>query len=199
MLNISNYVLLGVTLAFFGFVGLRRGVNRELLSLIGIALGLWLAGSLAVAVKAWVNLFFKLGRLALSGGFTADDPMSAWGQLRDQADLVQSPSQEQFLTLVVFVVIVLLFYQLGQQRIPPPEAFILRLLGLLAGGINGFLIAYYLLPLLFPTPTTVINVPTGELRAALNDSQTVAVVIVFFVVVLIGFGLYSASVSKKKS
>ncbi len=192
-------MLLGVTLSLFGFVGFRRGVNRELLSLIGIALGMWLAGNLGVAVKAWVNLFFKLGRFALTGGLTSDDPMAAWEEARNQLDLVQGSAQEQFLVLVAFVLIVLVFYQWGQRRFPAPDAFMLRVLGLLAGGINGFLVAYYLLPLLFPTPTTVINVPTGELRATLTDGQTVAVVIVFFVIVLIGFGLYSASGAKKRS
>jgi hypothetical protein len=99
----------------------------------------------------------------------------------------------QALSVVVFFLFVLVFYGAGQVRIPPPYSLVLSVLGAFAGAINGFLMAYYLVPIIFPAPQAVITVPSGEVQQTLTSAQTVARVVAFFVFVLIALGLYSAS------
>jgi uncharacterized membrane protein required for colicin V production len=197
-LTVNHYVLLTVMLAVFGVLGFRRGVNRELLALIGIGLGIWLGSGLGLVLKAWVNMTYKLGQFALTGGIRSADRAATWDAMRNMPDMVSTPAQERLLAVVVFALIVLLFYWIAQRRIPAPTAFIVRVLGLLAGAINGFLIAYYLLPIIFPTPETVIHLPSGQIRTVLTDSQTIAIVIVLLVVVLIGVGLHGAAAPKRR-
>ena len=64
---------------------------------------------------------------------------------------------------------------------------------MLAGAINGFLVCYYLVPLVFPKPRAIIAVPGGDVRGVLASGQTLALVAVSFVAILIAFGLYNAS------
>lgn len=196
--NVSQYMLVGLTLGLFAFVGFRRGVNRELLSMVGIGLGMLLATVLAPGLGPQVNRFYRLARFSLGGGLTADDPTAAWQKARELPNFVRTPADEQFLSVVVFAVIALLFYLWGQGRAATAHSLTSRVLGLLAGGINGFLVAYFLFPLIFPEPRAVITVPSGDISAALSSSQTIALAGVFFVVVLIAFGLHSASRSRRE-
>src|SRR4030042_1798854 len=72
--HVNQYSLVGITLAIFAFVGLRRGISRELLSMVGIGLGMLLANVLAPILGPQVNRFYRLGRFALGGGLAGDDP-----------------------------------------------------------------------------------------------------------------------------
>lgn len=196
--HVNQYLLVGLTLALFGFVGFRRGVNRELFSMVGIGLGMLLANVLAPQLGPQVNRFYRLTRFALGGGITGDDPVSAWQRVRELPDLISTPGDVQLLLVLVFVVTALFFYLWGQGRIAVAYSLTSRLLGLLAGGVNGFLVAYYLFPLLFPEPKAVITLPSDEVTAVLSNSQTIALASVFFVIVLIAFGLHSASRSRRE-
>jgi hypothetical protein len=197
-LTVDQYTLLVITLALFAFLGLRRGVNRELLFMAGIALAIFVADPLASALQPQVNRFYKLGHFALGGGLVGEDPTAAWRNVRDLPDLIRSPGDAQLLLLIVFVLIALIFYLWGQHGMPTPGAIMPKVLGLLAGGINGFLIAYFLFPLLFPQPATTITLPSTELNATLSSTRTLAWVAVFFVLVLIAFGLYGSTGPKRK-
>ncbi|MFP3896296.1 MAG: CvpA family protein [Anaerolineales bacterium] len=191
--NVNKYIFMGIVLGLFGFIGFRRGVNRELLSVIAVAVGMLVADRLAQIFYPLVNRFHKLARLALSGGLMAENPAEAWQEVQQLPSLVETPAEIQFLGMAFFFVIVLFFYVLGQGAIPPPRAIILRVLGLCVGLVNGFLMVYYLFPVLFSQPKTVIALPGGAVREALVDEQVVARVVALFVFVLIIFGLYSAS------
>jgi len=192
-ITIGYYLPVGATLLFFGFLGFRRGVNRELFSMFGIALGMWLASSLGPALVPLANRLYKLLRFALTEGLTSGDPTAAWQNAKAWPDLIRTTADVQLLALGVFVVIVLLFYLWGQGRARPPQTGMSKLLGLVAGGINGFLIAYFLFPALLPKSTAVITLPSGQINATLGNRQTVALAIVIFTVLLIAFGLHSAS------
>jgi len=196
--NMSQYAMMGLILGIFGFSGFRRGVNRELLSLVGMGLGMLLSAQLAVSLVPMVNRFYKLGRLALSGGLTSDNPVTAWQTVQDLPALVRTQADTEMLALFVFLLILVAFYLIGQVSFRPPDSMIPRILGLFMGVVTGFLFIYYFMPILFPGPEAVIRLPSGEVRDTLSNEQIVAWAITLLVSVLIIFGVYSASGAKRR-
>lgn len=194
--NVSEVVMLGVMLLVFAVIGFRRGVNRELLMIVGVVISMLMSEKVAGTLKGTINQFYKLGRMMLMGGLA--NPAAAWEKAQNTPPLVSTDMHLKLLGIVVFVGMVLFFYWWGQNRFPPPATWPLRALGLLAGAINGFLIVYYMFPILFPGPQTVITLPNAQVRNALVDSQSIARVVAFFVIILIAFGLHSASGASKK-
>ncbi|MEA3408332.1 MAG: CvpA family protein [Chloroflexota bacterium] len=191
--DVDKYIFMATILGLFGFIGFRRGANRELLSIIAVAVGMLLSDRLAQLFYPLVNRFHKLGQLALSGGLTSDNPAEAWQEVQKLPPLIETPADIQFLGLVIFFIIVLFFYLVGQRTIPSPYAIIMKILGMCVGVVNGFLMIYYLFPVLFPRSKAVIALPGGAVRETLMDEEVVARVVALFVFVLIIFGIYSAS------
>ena len=198
VLNISNYGLVTAMLVLFGLLGFRRGVSRELISLIGIGMGMLLATALAPKLTRWVNMLYQVVRFILGGGLGAADPVVVWDEASALPPLIRTSADEQLLALSLFILIVLIAYAWGQSAAARPQALLLRVLGAVAGAINGFLLAYYLFPIVFSRPSMVINVPSSQMQETLKDSQNIAIVIVVFVTVLISLGLYNASGPRKR-
>lgn len=185
-LTINQYLLLGITLALFAFLGWKRGVSRELLSMVGIGMAILFAPRFAPVAQPIVNRVSALARQA-SGANVAP------GQA-----LVKSAADLQTLQVLIFVLIVLVAYLLGQRLIRGSQSFGSRLLGTMAGVINGFLVAYHLFPAVLNRPRAVIMLPGAQLENTLSSPRNVALVVVFFVVLLVAFGLYSANASRAK-
>ena len=196
--NVSQYAVMGLALGLFGFLGFRRGVNRELLSLIGIGIGMLLATQFAPSLVPSVNRFYKLGRLAMSGGLTSDNPMEAWQSVQQLPALVQTPEEIELLGMIIFLLVFGFFYLAGEKSFPAPGSMTLRILGLGLGVITGFLFIYYLMPILFYGSRMVITLPSGEVRNTLFEGQVPAKMAALFVFVLIVFGVYTASGAKKR-
>jgi len=196
--TVNQYLLLGITLAVFGFLGFRRGINRELLSMVGIGLGMVISGNAGPALQPQVNRFYRMFRFAVGGGLTSSDPAAAWTKASQLPGIVTTSAQIQLLSLLVFIFIALVFYFMGQRLFPTAKSVMVKFLGLLAGGINGFLTSYYLFPLFLNESRAVVVLPGEEVTTTLSTPDNIALVAVFFVVVLIAFGLYSAGSSKKK-
>ena len=121
--NVSQYAVMGLALGLFGFLGFRRGVNRELLSLIGIGIGMLLATQFAPSLVPSVNRFYKLGRLAMSGGLTSDNPMEACQSVQQLPALVQTPEEIELLGMIIFLLVFGFFYLAGEKSFPAPEPF----------------------------------------------------------------------------
>ena len=108
--------------------------------------------------------------------------------------------------LVVFIYLVLLAYVVGNKRLSgkavpfgplviyPKLPLLSRFLGLASGLIEGYLIAYFVFPALFPKTETVIRVPTGATVDFLGEY--LPFVFIGLVSILIAFGLRSASLKK---
>lgn len=190
--TIDQYAIVGAALLAFGFVGLQRGVHRELISMAGIGVGALLSGWLARVLAPQINRTYRLTRFALEGGLSGEDPTDAWRRINALPDLVRSADDALGVSVVIFCLIVLVAYLWGQRRAPAPMTLLPRLLGLLAGALNGFIVCYYLVPLVFPKPRAIIAVPSGDVRGVLASGQTLALVAVSLVAILIAFGLYSA-------
>ena len=196
--TINQYLVLGIIFAVFAFLGFRRGVNRELLLMVGIGLAIMLAAKAGPSFQPQVNRFYKLARFALSGGLTSENPAEAWLGLSDLPPLIDTPEKVELLSLALFTLTVLFFYVLGEMFYAGPQSPWLGFLGLISGGINGFLIAYYLIPIVFPQPVAIIMVPSQQVNSTLADTQNWALIIVVFVAVLIALGLYSVAGSGRQ-
>jgi len=195
--DVSQSLVLGLAIGLFGLIGFRRGVNRELLFAVGIVLGILLASELSGALEPYVNRFYRLGKFALRGGLTSNDPAAAWQELKDEPLLIRDAQGQRNLSVGVFIATALLFYLLGEGSLPAPGSPILRLLGFLAGCVNGYLIAYYLVPIIFAKPVAVIAMAGGDMRQTLTDADTIARVVLISIIVLIAFGLVSASGARR--
>ena len=190
--TVDQHVVLAVVLGLFGLSGYRRGIDREFLLAVGILLAMAVSGSLASSVQHQVNRVHKLSRFALVGGLTSGDPSAAWRSVSGQPALVQTSADLGTLGVAIFLMCVLLFYMIGEAR-PANASVGGRVLGLLVGSLNGYLVARYLFPTALPKAMAIIAVPSGEIRGTLSDTNTIARVVVFAVLVLIAFGLHGAS------
>jgi len=171
----------------FGLMGLRRGVFRELLALVGVFLATMVGRWGAPFLEPWVNRFYQLGMFALRGGLATDDPASVLAEMGDLTLLVSSESDLLILGTTAFVLIVLTFYLLGEFVVDSPKTWSQRLSGIVLAGASGYFIAYFLAPRHLPAPETTIRFSTEDLLALLT--QNLIKVVLAFVVILIILGL----------
>ncbi len=196
--TVSQQMLIGIAAALFGYLGFRRGINRELLQMIGVFVSMVSASQLAPAMQDMVNRFYRLLRLMLTGALLGGDMLEAWQEVQALPPLIRTPEDMQMLSLVTFVVVLMMFYLIGQYQLPQPQSLALRLMGAFVGIINGFLIIYFLFPMVFTRPEAIILLPSEEVHQTLTDEQTVARIVALFIIVLIAFGLYTASAPKRR-
>ena len=203
---LTKLQVLAIIGAVFGLIGFSRGVAREIITTLGIIATYAVIRWGESFLVRWTNKFHKLLIFAAKGGMAAEDPTAIWPQVANLPPLVETESERLFLRLIVFAFLVLVSYAAGNRflrsktvpfgplAIYPKLSLLSRLLGLATGLMEGYLIAYFVLPEVFPKPETVIKLPTGPVAGFLT--QYVALVFVGFVAVLIAFGLRSTSLKK---
>jgi hypothetical protein len=201
--NIQLLLAIGVV---FGLIGFLRGVAREIITVVGIIIAYGLIRWGEASLVRWTNKFHKLFVFAAKGGLAADDPTAIWPQVANLPPLIETDGEKLAFRLAVFVLLVILAYVVGNRVLSsrkgtfgplatyPGLSILSRSLGLATGLIEGWLITYFVLPEVFPKRETVIRLPTGPVAGFL--SQNVALVFVGFVIVLIVYGLRSASLKK---
>jgi uncharacterized membrane protein required for colicin V production len=187
MIDLNQLYLIIGFVVLFGLMGLRRGVFRELLALVGVFLAMAVGKWGAPVLQPWVNRFYKLGMFALKGGLVSDDPASVLEEMGDLARLVSTESDLLILGTAAFVLIVLVFYLVGELVVDPPQTISQRLSGLVLAGVNGYFIAYFIAPRHLPAPETTIRFSTEGLVDLL--SQNLVKVVLAFVIILIILGL----------
>lgn len=192
--NVSQYAMMGILLGFFGLIGFRRGIRRELITLVGIGLAVLIVTYTVSPLVPQVNRFHRLAHFALNGGLGAENPGDVWEQTtQGLPPLVSGRDEEQVLGVLLFLLLIFLAYIFGNYTVPPPYSLFLRVIGFFAGMFNGFLVAIYLLPTIFPEPRVAVTLPGAEVQATLTSQQAIARAIALFVFVMIALGLYSAS------
>ena len=141
--TVNQYLLLGITLAVFGFVGFRRGVNRELLSMVGIGLGMMIAGSSGPALQPQVNQLYRMLRFAVGGGLSSSDPTAAWAVASKLPPIIATTAETQTLSLFVFIIVVIVAalivagVYLGKSRGSVGGAFKLGVIAPLTGDFGA--------------------------------------------------------------
>ena len=83
MINLNQLYLVTGFIILFGIMGLRRGISRELLSLVGVFLAMAVGKWGAPSLQPWVNRSYKLVMFALKGGMVSEDPGSVLTKMGD--------------------------------------------------------------------------------------------------------------------
>ena len=204
-MTLTNLHVLLAGGAVFGLIGFLRGVAREIITTIGIIIAYAALKWGELSLIGWANKLFRIAMFVLRGGLAADDPTVAWGQVSGLS-LVETDGEKLIFKLFVFTLAVIWAYVVGNKRLSgktvpfgplaiyPDLPLLSRSLGLVSGLIEGYLIAYFVFPEIFPKTETVISVPTGTTVEFLGEY--IPFVFVGFVAILIAFGLRSASLKK---
>jgi uncharacterized membrane protein required for colicin V production len=196
VINLNQFYLIIGFVVLLGLMGLRRGVFRELLTLVGvfvaIAVGKWGADFL----KPWVNRSYRLMMFALKGGLAAEDPSSIFKEISGLTPPVTTAHDLLILGTAAFALIVLAFYLLGEFVINPPKKVVQRLSGVILAGMNGYFIAYFLVPRHLPTPEATIRFSTSGMIDLL--SQNLIKVVLAFVIILIVLGLQMSTRQRRE-
>lgn len=201
--HIQVLIILGTV---FGLIGFLRGVAREIITTIGIIIAYAIVRGGEASLVRWANKFHKLALFVMRGGLTAEDPTVIWPQVANLPPFIATDADKAIFRLVVFLSLAVLAYIVGNKilsakKVPfgplaiyPSLSLLSRLLGVAAGLIDGYLIAYFVIPEVFPKRETIIRLPTGTVTGFLN--QNVVFVFIGFLVILIVYGLRSASLKK---
>jgi hypothetical protein len=195
MINLNQFYLITGFIILFGLMGLRRGISKELLTLVGVFLAMAVGKWGAPFLKPWVNRYYKLVMFSLKGGLVAEDPSSVLAEIEKLKLPVTTAHDLLVLGTAVFGLIALASYLLGEFAIKPPKKTSQRLLGVILAGMNGYFIAYFLVPRHLPTPQTTIRFSTRGMMALLT--QNLIKVVLGFVLILIFLGLQMSTRPRK--
>lgn len=180
--NLDQALLLNILIAVCAVLGLRRGIAREIIVLIGIII----ASMVAPAGAPYVPTIIARGQKAF-GGLTGD------GNMASAAALTPGKTPD----LIVFGLIFLASIVIARILQKPPKGIANRFLGAIVGAVNGYLIGRFVFPRIFVEPETVFVISTLKAQSHFSAGNTAAAVIVF-IIVLIGLGVRQSSPPKKK-
>lgn len=178
---LDQALLLNILIAVCAVLGLRRGVAREIVVLIGVILG----SVVSPTGGGYVPTVVALGQKAL--GLTKE------GAGPSAASLVPGKTGD----LIVFGLVLLFSIVIARILGKPPKGIASRFLGAIVGSVNGYLIGRFVFPRLFVQPETVFVVSGLKAQSHFSPGNTAAAVIVF-IIVLIGLGIKQSSPPKKK-
>ena len=167
----------------FGFVGYQRGLLRELVAAPAILIAPLVGPWLGVVLKPWVNRFHKLFLFARHGGLTSDDLTAVMEKVRTARPLVSTPEDEVALGLVLFMVVIVCGYIIGQWRVKGPADRLTQWLGVIMGAINGYVLVQVVLPRFWSAQFAVIIVPTASVLQLFHGQVAVVLVVAFVVLV----------------
>lgn len=190
------HVILGVAF-LFGLIGFFRGASRESWATAVIilvqALIRWQGKTL---VKLTNNLYLMV-RIAVEGRFDLQKIREALGKVGEIPPLI--PEEREMVFLIgVFFLATFLVYVLGNRFIKvravpwgplityPGWPLLIRLVGAALGAINGYLIAYFLVPQVFPEPETTIVLPSGPMTEVLGENLFNVVIGIIAIIVFLG-------------
>jgi hypothetical protein len=180
------YLVIGLVV-LFGLMGLRRGVFRELLSLFGVFLAIVVGRWGTSFLEPWVNRSYKMTMFALKGGLASDDPSGILAEMGALTPPITTDADRLVLGTMAFASVVLGFYLLGEFVVDPPKAISQRLSGIVLAGVNGYFIAYFLVPRHLLTPQTTIRFSASGMIDLLT--RNLIKVVLAFVIILIVLGL----------
>jgi hypothetical protein len=190
--SVDGIYLAGAALAMFVVFGFRRGVQRELLVMVAIGLSMLLASLVGAGTTERINRLYKAGRFVIEDALARDPSTQVWERIQALRDPLAGERGVQGLALSILVVGVVTTYAYTQRRYVRSDDLWSRVLGALAGGVNGLLLGWSLLQLTGRGAVLMraSMAPLG-MRAVATDPTALLVLVV--AMLLIAFGLHSAS------
>ena len=199
-----SWVMLGAVIAG-GLLGLFQIPVWQGCAMAGIIVGRVLTTWGQNLAINWADRLSVMVRFALRGGLTADDPGAVLTSVRQLPSLSATDQGRLNFILALFSLPVILMYLVGRWRFRErptalgpfsiyPVSFRRRLMASGLGAINGYLIARFLVPLLFPKANTVITVASGPVVSLLDEN--LVLVLTGFVLILIVYGLQASGRSR---
>jgi uncharacterized membrane protein required for colicin V production len=181
--GLDQGLLLNILIAICAVLGLRRGVAKEMVLLVGVIIGSLFAPTGGPYVPA-----------LLAAGQKAFTQLTQGGNAQAA---VTAMSYSKTMDLIMFGIILLLSLVISRIISKPAKGFSSRLFGALVGGLNGFLIGRFAFPRLFAEPETVLVISGLKTQSQFSPVNTATAVVVF-VIVLIGLGIRQSTPPKKK-
>lgn len=195
LMPLQVIVLFSIVFIVIGFV---RGVRAEAWITVFIVAAFVVLGVFGETLITWTNRIYRLTRFALAGGIIAEDPVAIWQQFADNPPLLESDVEKIMFRMALFLILYLAGFILGRiavRRTLEPVGFRLirklpdlgeRLMGAVLGGVNGFLIAFFVLPRVLPAEKeTVIVVPKTSIVTDFMSENLVNVAFAVIVIVIL--------------
>ncbi len=189
--------LILVVLIPFAIYGFARGARRELtvtlFIILGYVLSLWFINPLIT----FVNRLYFLMRFALAGGITAENPATVLEQVKTIPPLISSDTSIVALQFFVFFSCVFIGWLIsrrvrhvltpfGWRIVTRAPDLLVRVAGLVAGAINGYLILYYIVSRAFEGIQAVLVLPT--FATSLLQQQWLFLIGIALIAVIIAVG-----------
>ncbi len=195
LMPLEVIVLFSIVFIVMGFI---RGVRAEAwvtaFILIAFAI-LRIAGDTLIV---WTNRIYRLTRFALAGGIIAENPIEIWQKFAEKPPLIETDVEKILFRMGLFLALYLLGLILGRftvKRTLVPVGVQLirklpdlgeRFMGAVLGGVNGFLIAFFVLPQVLPADKeTVIIVPKTSVVTQYMTENLVNIAFVILVIIIL--------------
>lgn len=177
---VPSYWPIALALVAFGAIGVRRGWVREVATLGGLLLTWLIVFAFGITIVGWVNRAALVLSFTWAGGFDAADPLLLVRTLK-AAPLID-PWRPEALYFALFSFGGGVAYLAGNRLTARVTSSSEMVLGALAGGLNGYVLAY---------------VGLGYLRGPANDGFVLlgsygTMLVVAAVVAAVAFALVSS-------
>jgi len=134
---------IALALLGFGALGFKRGWVRELATLGGLLLTWLFLALFGPTLVAWANKLGLIVAFTWRGGFDLADPAPVMRALRAQPAI--DPWRPELFHLVLFAAGAFAAYRASGRLAGRPRVTAESVLGVLAGALNGYVLAYVVL------------------------------------------------------
>jgi hypothetical protein len=183
---INEWGVVAVVAGVFAYLGVRRGMTVGQFMLIAIVAGILLADRLAKFMEPWINISYQMMLAVVREHATSPDALVK--TMFSQPPLITKDWQRLDLGSLIFVLLVWLGYLIGRRRSAKAKAAALmtQFLAAVVGAINGYLIAFFLLPRYLTASRTVVTVPNVNIRSLLHVQLSLPILLLVLVIITIG-------------
>jgi Colicin V production protein len=183
---INEWGVVAVVAGVFAYLGVRRGMTVGQFMLIAIVAGILLADRLAKFMEPWINISYQIMLAVVRENATSPDALVK--TMFSQPLLITKDWQRLDLGSLIFVLLVWIGYLIGRRRSAKAKAAALmtRFLAAVVGAINGYLIAFFLLPRYLTASRTVVTVPNVNIKSLLQVQLSLPILLLVLVIITIG-------------
>ncbi|CAG0935093.1 hypothetical protein TFLX_03918 [Thermoflexales bacterium] len=195
---VSEGLLIGIVVFFFGMWGWRHGLDAALIAALFTVAGILAVPKLAPELGKFINALLGTFRLMTSGQFSMDNLNAVINAVHETIPStinVQDPNSESMVLLYLglFAAIVYIGFRYANKKAGRKDPLFESIFGFAGAGVVGYLIVTFVLDKLVRFPQTVMIEPSEVPEIRLD-----AVMLAIIVIVLIVFGVQRSKPPAKK-